>query len=366
MRIVQLTAMAAILAMASPAVGQSMNFERLGRLCRDTAQHPPTELARRIVEGVELEHKRFDGHEIDATGRMFRFGHVEAEGGSGDNLHGVSTHKVPWRAVLRYWEVLSEALAKQNTTSDAQSVTYYPGILAADADQPVDRHSIQLGTLLSAIEHAALPALGGSAERVREALRESVIRASLVDVPWSAAFISAMLRLAGVPDERFAFSARHIDYISQAVLAAKTESNGEPVQALYRACDPYNVRPRAGDLLCYHRHAAGTPEPYTPKSGMSLFRSLVADISEEKEPISRSHCDVVTDVSGQAKKVRAIGGNVHQAVTVRTLNLNQNNALSTNQRANRCPGQAPGRVPDEMSCSLNAQAWFVLLQMRSE
>jgi len=243
-------------------------------------------------------------------------------------------------------------------------VMSYSGTLSANPNQPLDRHFTQLAALLSAIQRAGLTGATEDPQRIREALKASVIRASIMDVPWSAAFVSAVLRDAGVPGERFTFSAAHIDYITQAVGAAAAESRDGAAQTLYRACDPYGVQPRPGDLLCYHRQEARTSETGAAAAGSPLFQSIVGDIADGQEPVRWSHCDIVTRVDERARKVRLVGGNVQQAVSARVLNLNRSNVLSTNQGTSLCAILPWGGASGERACSLNAQPWFVLLQSR--
>ena len=69
-----------------------------------------------------------------------------------------------------------------------------------------------------------------------------------------------------------------------------------------------------------------------------------------------------------------IGGNVHQGITAKRLNLQRDLKLSTTQTGN-CGGSAywtlpaptadPARAPGHSEkCSLNDKKWFVLLQLR--
>ena len=47
--------------------------------CDATAGKPPGELGERIAQIAIDEFNRFGGHQIDANGRLFRFGLTEAE-----------------------------------------------------------------------------------------------------------------------------------------------------------------------------------------------------------------------------------------------------------------------------------------------
>jgi hypothetical protein len=338
------------------APGAAMDLERLSAMCRDAALERPTALGSAVAERALGEHRTFGGHVIDARGRLLRIGsHETATTGE----FGVERGQVPWRKVLGYWESLSGRLAAESQAATPQAVAYHSAILSAQEGEPAHRRSLPLQTLLSAIAAADFSREGTDAESVRQALAASVIRASNVDVPWSAAFVSAVLKDAGVKPEQFAFSAAHVTYIGQAVRTAASESLSTPVDALYRACDPYGTVPRRGDLLCYHRHRLAD----APAAGPDLFGWLVKRIAEGDSPISRSHCDIVIGVDVHARKVRVVGGNVQQSVALRSLNLNRRMVLSTNQGLPSCgEGSLTGTPPGP--CSLNAQPWFVLLQMR--
>lgn len=106
--------------------------------------------------------------------------------------------------------------------------------------------------------------------------------------PWSAAFISWIMRQAGVRDTEFQFSVLHWDYIEAALI--KDELNG------FHAFDAATTVPRPGDLLCAPR--AGTAE--LVKNFADLQRGFY-------------HCDIVVGVSNGALEV--IGGNVGDSVS---------------------------------------------------
>jgi len=107
--------------------------------------------------------------------------------------------------------------------------------------------------------------------------------------PWSAAFISYVMRIAGA-GARFPYSASHSTYINAA--AAGTDP-------ILRAHAPETYAPVPGDLICHARGAARalrftdlpTPDPFT------------------------SHCDLV--VQSAPGQLGVIGGNVDDAVTLR-------------------------------------------------
>jgi hypothetical protein len=340
-----------------PKTGFALDLDRLQKLCASTAGESASALAKGIAGRAMAEHAIFGGHVIDARGRLVRIGSHESATASGARA---SPQDVPWRNVLRYWETLSGRRAAAQQAAQALTVFSHPGILSAPAGEELARRSVELQTLLAALAAADLTHTADPAQ-TREALLASAIRASMADVPWSAAFVSAVLVEAGVPRTRFAFSPAHMEYIAQAVRSAGTETSGAPAgEPLYRACDPYKVAPRPGDLLCYHRHDLAD----APPAGSRLFSWTVRGIADGTSPVWRSHCDIVTEVDRRASKVRTVGGNVQQSVALRSLNLNGRLTLSPNQGGPACAdAPAPaGATPDP--CSLNAQPWFVLLQLR--
>src|SRR5690606_23592192 len=85
----------------------------------------------------------------------------------------------------------------------------------------------------------------GAAECVAasDAYPAPACRSFVVDTPWSAAFVSWVMRRAALPG--FGASASHVDYVR----AAYRDPDGSP----YRIVDPHAARPARGDLLCYVR-----------------------------------------------------------------------------------------------------------------
>jgi len=106
-------------------------------------------------------------------------------------------------------------------------------------------------------------------------------------VPWSAAFISYVMRRAGAGNN-FRYSGGHSYYI----VAAKNnrlENNANPIKA-YRISE---VSPRPGDIVCKSR--AGSNATYDNiREGMA------------------THCDIVTAV--QPGMLVTVGGNLSDSV----------------------------------------------------
>lgn len=165
-------------------------------------------------------------------------------------------------------------------------------------------------------------------------------RAFLVDHPWSAAFVSYVMRRAGVPG--FRGSPSHIDYVRDAYLRPE----GSP----YLFVDPMNNQAQAGDLLCFVRAStrvfgfAGLSQFLAGGSGAGL----------------KMHCDIVVANSGGM--LSTVGGNVLQGVTLRQLPVNRDGLpWALPQRTGADPA-CRADAPD--GCNFNRQDWAALLKLR--
>jgi hypothetical protein len=122
--------------------------------------------------------------------------------------------------------------------------------------------------------------------------------------PWSAVFISFVMRSAGVPERAFPPSARHWDYIHHARMAPR----GAGVIAL----DARTHTPRSADLAC-------APRGDTVRR-VSHFDDLLRPDSN-----GTYHCDIVVDVGNGV--AHAIGGNIGNSVTRLRLPLDASGRL---------------------------------------
>lgn len=169
-------------------------------------------------------------------------------------------------------------------------------------------------------------------------------RAFVVDTPWSAAFVSWVMRRAALPG--FSGSASHVDYVRTAYR--------DPEGSAYRIADPLAARPARGDLLCYVR-----------VPGRSYgFAGLATLFSADSSGLGM-HCDIVVG-TGEAgdRRARLVGGNVLDGVTMRMLPLTAGGHfedLPLRQAAD------PDCSPDAPSaCNANRQDWAALLQLRPQ
>lgn len=167
-------------------------------------------------------------------------------------------------------------------------------------------------------------------------------RGFVVDTPWSAAFVSWVLRNAGVPG--FRFSSSHVDYVRAAWR--------EPAQSPYFVQAPQSGKPAMGDLLCSVRM----------KSRIFGFADLASLLSLPEDSGLAMHCDIVVGaVPGEMAYL--VGGNVQQAVTLRMLRLGANGTFADlQQRGETDPDCSPDAPAD---CNANRQDWAVLLKLKS-
>jgi len=109
--------------------------------------------------------------------------------------------------------------------------------------------------------------------------------------PWSAAFVSWVMRRAGVDPRQFVKSAAHRDYLRPIVA-----HEDDPAFKL-KPHHPADYAPRPGDLICRGR---GKDHDLTDYHDLPYDAEL--------------HCDIV--VSNANGKLESIGGNVRQSVSM--------------------------------------------------
>ena len=167
-------------------------------------------------------------------------------------------------------------------------------------------------------------------------------RAFVVDVPWSAAFVSWVARRAAMPG--FLGSPSHVDYVRDAYR--------NPATSPYRVADPLATRPARGDMLCSVRAS----------NRVFGFAGLATLLSTDESGLGM-HCDIVVGAAEQGDGIAyLVGGNVLDGVTMRLLPLTaggQFDQLVTRTLAD------PACTPDTpASCNANRLDWAVLLQLR--
>jgi len=110
--------------------------------------------------------------------------------------------------------------------------------------------------------------------------------------PWSAAFISWLMKTAGA-GSAFKYGGYHAAY-ARAAIDNRLANNSNPFKA-YRIAE---VAPRAGDLVCKSR--AGSGATY-----------------DNVRPPMKTHCDIVTEV--RPRSIVTVGGNVNDSVAQKIL-----------------------------------------------
>jgi Uncharacterized protein conserved in bacteria (DUF2272) len=355
----------AIVLAAHPAFAQTDHlaakfWKAVQARCDATAARRPSAVGQRIAQIAIEEFTRFGGHQIDANGRLFRFGLTEAEHAEDDGGgRQARLDHLRWWQVMKYWR----ALYGNNPADELEVLGYRDASTSTDEAQVAPRLRTSAARLLRAAESVSDPA-------AREILREAALRAAIIDTPWSAAFVSYVIRRSGVTAHAFRFANAHRGYIYDAFQASVAELTDAATDRLYRACPLTATRPGPGDLICQQREPA-----LANASGKAVRERIRAELggSNRARSIRRTHCEVVAYVDAPARKVYTIGGNVNQAVTARKLNLRDDMRFSAAQRGH-CGGPGHWTLPQPSAhasradltenCSLNNKNWFVLLQLR--
>ena len=330
--------------------------------CDATAAKPASELGQRIARIAIDEFTRFGGHRIDSNGHLFRFGLTEAEHEEDDGgSRPAHLDHLGWWQVMKYWRALFG-----DDTADKLEVRGYGGASTlTDEAQAAEVLRTSAGQLLRDSEGVPDPA-------EREILREAALRAAIIDTPWSAAFVSYVIRQSGVAANAFRFANAHRVYIYDAFATSAAELTNEASDRVYRACPLTTTRPRVGDVICQQR------EPTLADASDEAVRERIRaelDGGTDERSVRRTHCEVVASIDAPARKMYTIGGNVNQAVTARKLNLHGRGLKFSAAQKGHCGGSGHWTLPqpsaDEPSapshtkkCSLNDKKWFVLLQLR--
>jgi hypothetical protein len=121
----------------------------------------------------------------------------------------------------------------------------------------------------------------------------------VTDTPWSAAFISSMVKQAG--DNTFPFDASHSNYATRI-------KNGESNN--WKAIDPLTTPLRHGDIIVYNTDSSA----YQWKD------------FAENAPFN-SHGDIVVGINANSESVILIGGNLSNSVIKKTLSTTAGDSL---------------------------------------
>jgi hypothetical protein len=334
MRLIALFLVAVALSMQAHAASPAAS--RQARACISGATKAVKDSRiREAIANARKQHALFGGQLIDRAGGIVAVGFHEAEF---DRPAGETTPT--WKRVAQFWAALDEEL---------------PSTFQSPAGIQVNRKRL-FDQIASNSETNGVSRLD---EKQLGAVQSAFLRSALVDQPWSAAFISFLMKESNFTKNEFEFSDSHVDYVDKAVLASSAEARGQSTQYAYRACDVATTMPRPGDMICYTRDsAAGIDDHAKLLSHLETRRS-----AGNPAPVPM-HCEVVTssDENGNAK-IETIGGNVFQSVTLRRMTLNAEKTLSrTYFPSPRSPVCTQGS-----SCggNLSRNSWVVLLQFRN-
>ncbi len=130
---------------------------------------------------------------------------------------------------------------------------------------------------------------------------------------WSAAFISFVLKQAGVGN-RFKTTKAHCHYVELARVAAASNA-----KKAYHALDPYSATPAIGDIVVAGREYA---EQLTFKQ---------AELAYKADGLYPSHGDFVIEVDAQKGEAVVAGGNVGDSVASKRLLLSPKGRLVDRQ-----------------------------------
>jgi hypothetical protein len=350
-------------AQSAPALADgtaAMFWKGVQASCDASAAKPASDLGRRIAQAAIDELALFDGHKIDSNGRLFHFGLTAAEQEKDKEDGGnspASTDHPGWRQVMKYWQALYG--------KDAGDMVEVLGYSGASTPAQQTQNPTLLRPSATDLLHAAD---GVSDPDTREALREAVWRAAIVDTPWSAAFVSYVIRKAGVPASAFEFSNAHRAYIYDAFATSAAELAGTAALRAYRACPLGTTKPRVGDLICNQREPALAND-----SDMAVRERIRSElgVGPDVRTVRRTHCEIVAHIDAPARKMYTIGGNVEQGVAARKLSLRRRDFKFSATQKGHCGGgewtlpPSSSHAPDtDDKCSLNDRKWFVLLQLR--
>jgi hypothetical protein len=319
----------AALLLAVPAAAEETSA-RIARLCASGAAKPVRDprIHDAIAQARE-QHRLFGGQLIDRHGAITRTGFHEAEF---DRLSGEATPT--WQRVAQFWA-------------------------AVDPDAPLDFRSPTDPHVIRKNLAEQIASAGRLDEGQMGAVHSALLRTAIVDQPWSAVFISYLVKQANFSSAEFVFSDSHVDYVEGAVVSSLQEAEGGNTEFAYRACDVSRTKPRPGDLLCHTR---------ADSSGTTSYAGLLAELAQRRAGSRPGpypmHCDLVTrsDVGGDAK-IETIGGNVFQSVTLRQMTLNAGKTLGAAYLSSVTPRKACPRS-DACGGHLSRRPWVVLLQFR--
>lgn len=136
-----------------------------------------------------------------------------------------------------------------------------------------------------------------------------------VSTPWSAVFVSFMVKQAGASGAEFLFAASHSQFVYKAIQDFKAGVG------VFHGRDPKTYAPKIGDIIQNNRTSAGYN--YAFASANKTYKSHSAIVVEE-------------GVDGSGRYVRTVGGNESDSVDDKIIRLNNSGLIKP-------PAAAPNR-----------------------
>jgi hypothetical protein len=263
------------------AAGFPIDRAALKDACLAASAQPPAAVAADIARVAADQWGRFGYGRVKET---------EAEAVIDRADDGALAGALAWDAVYQFW-----------------AYTGFDGLLTFPYDVTV---SASGGTrILQASTRTSLEAANakfGPGSMNAKAMAGAIKRSSASSLPWSAVFVSSVMKQAGLAANQFRPAPAHAGYIQSAIEAYGQASPGYA----YLPCDPGWTAPRIGDVICYSRNSSPIRSFGQVVSGVEAVQSGRGQFGFE------SHCDVVTEVSITPRHViHSIGGNVGDTVT---------------------------------------------------
>ena len=262
-----------------PARAASYHIDRaaLKDACMAASARPPAAVAQEISRVANDQWGKF------GYGRVKETAVDTVIDKTGD---GGLSGSLSWDAVYQFW-----------------AYTGFDGVLTFPYDVVIGPSGPQVLQANTRQNIEAANAKFGAGAPTAKAIAGAIKRSSASTLPWSAVFVSSVMKQAGLANDQFRPAPAHAGYIQAAIDAYGL---GRKAYA-YLPCDPSWVEPRVGDVICYSRNS----------SPIRSFSQVMAGVEAAKGAFAyESHCDIVSQVARSPKHVvHSIGGNVGDTVT---------------------------------------------------
>lgn len=278
-RLMLAAALAGLIQAPAPPARAAAPIDRaaLHDVCLAASQRPPAAIAGEITR--------------IATDQWGKFGYGRVKETAVDTVidrtgDGGLTGSLSWDAVYQFW-----------------AYTGFDGVLTFPYDVVMGPSGPKVLQANSRQNIEAANAKFGPGSPPAKAISGAIKRSSASTLPWSAVFVSSVMKQAGLTPAQFKPAPAHAGYIQSAVEAYAQDK----AAYAYLPCDPSWVEPRPGDVICYSRNS----------SPVRTFTQVLNGLEATRGGFSyESHCDIVSQVARSPKHVvHSIGGNVGDTVT---------------------------------------------------